>query len=117
MKKGKNAGVEPRVQVGVTFEVRGTELMARITRRIAWHKRHGAQHDGALKKLLGDPRALTEWRTNAAWKDLSERVREHEERGAYLDFVKAHLKAETVYRLDAADLRALEIMPARVHWT
>ena len=36
---------------------------------------------------------------------------EHQARATYLAFVRDHLTADAVYRLDAADLRMIDLVP------
>ena len=42
---------------------------------------------------------------------LERAVRAHHERAAYLAFVRDHLNADAVYRLDSADLRMIDLVP------
>ncbi len=104
------------VQDGVVFEVRGSELVARIRQRIAWHQRGNAQHGLALRDLLAAPDKAPEGYSRSMRDELQKRVREHEERAAFLTFVAGHLQPQTVYRLRSSDLRMMEIMPNHVHW-
>ena len=79
-------------------------------------QRGNAQHGLALRDLLAAPDKAPEGYSRSMRDELQKRVREHEERAAFLTFVAGHLQPQTVYRLRSSDLRMMEIMPNHVHW-
>jgi hypothetical protein len=108
------------IQRGVTLDASGDQLMARIAQRIQWHKKQATTVDAQLKRLVAetatDTREIHGWRRHSTITELGKRLREHEERGQFLTFVRQHLSGRTIYRLDSSDLRMLEIMPESVYW-
>ena len=108
------------IQSGVTLDASGAELMARIAERIKWHRKQASTVDAEIKRLLVEPAADTRdsggWRRNSTMTDLGRRLREHQERGDFLDVRSAAPVGGTIYRLHSGDLRMMEIMPETFHW-
>lgn len=54
--------------------------------------------------------ATDEWQPRAT---LERKLREHQERAQFLTFLRDHISAAEVYRLDAMDLRMVDILPEK----
>lgn len=108
------------IEKNVTLDVPSTELVARLTGRIRWHRSRaealGTQLEAWVPTKDGVERRLDDWQRDTARKEMERKCREHEERSVFLAFVRDHLARGVVYRLGGSDLRMLEIMPDTVHW-
>src|SRR5262249_51733485 len=104
---------------GINLTVSGRELAVRLTERIRWHRERGDALLVQMKKLLEVEREAGEDLANALAGDNSPRatvdkkLREHQERASFLTFIRDHIAAESLYRLDSTDLRMTEILPDR----
>ena len=102
---------------GINLDVRGTALIEQASERISWHTRNAATFAAELKTIDAATErtadGLHELQQNARRSELTRLVRAHEEHARFLKFVKRHLVARRVYRLNLTDLTYLEIMPRR----
>ena len=110
--------MRPRdVVQGLRLHVSGKELAVRLGERIRWHRQRGDILIEQMKKLAdiereaGDElaRALTAY--DSPRTRIEKQLREHQERASFLAFLRDHLSADDVYRLDSSDLRMMEILP------
>ena len=110
----------PVIEKSVTLDVRGVELVARLTGRIRWHRSRaealGMELEARVPAKDEAERGFDDWRRDVAAKEMERKRREHEERSVFLAFVRDHLARGVVYRLGSSDLHMLEIMPDAVHW-
>jgi hypothetical protein len=111
------AGASPQLIAGINVTLNGRELAIRIGERIRWHRERGDVLIQQMKKLTevertaSDDLAFMLGRYTSPRALLEGRLREHEERAAFLAFVRDHLTLDAVYRLDAADLRMIDVVP------
>lgn len=104
---------------GIRLQVSGRELAVRIGERIRWHRERGDALIEQMKKLTDLERgaadalagALARYESPRAV--LEKKLREHQERASFLTFVRDHVSADEIYRLDSSDLRMTEILPER----
>jgi hypothetical protein len=110
-------GTSPELIAGINVTIKGRELAIRIGERIRWHRERGDVLIQQMKKLTeversaSDDLAFMLGRYTSPRALLEARLREHEERAAFLAFVRDHLTLEAVYRLDAADLKMIDVVP------
>lgn len=101
---------------GLRLHVTGKELAVRLGERIRWHRQRGDVLIEQMKKLADVEREASEDLARALTAYDSPRVRiekqlrEHQERAAFLAFLRDHLSPEDVYRLDSSDLKMTEIL-------
>lgn len=115
------AQVEEPVTVvrGLELEVSGRELGVRLSDRIRWHRERGDALLAQIKKLgevereAGADLAVF-GRYDSPRDTLENKLREHQERAAFLAFVRDHVDADRIYRLGSMDLRMTEILPEKV---
>jgi hypothetical protein len=104
---------------GIKLTVSGRDLAVRLTQRIRWHRDRADALLVQVKKLGEVERAVGEDLANALGRyespraALDKKLREHQERAAFLAFVRDHIGAEHVYKLDSTDLRIAGILPDR----
>lgn len=104
---------------GLRLHVSGKELAVRLGERIRWHRQRGDLLIEQMQKLTEVERDATDELAKALTGYASPRsviekqLREHQERAAFLAFVRDHLSPEDVYRLDSSDLKMTEILPER----
>jgi len=104
---------------GIKLTVSGRELAVRLTERIRWHRDKSDTLLEQMKKIGEIERAAADdlkdavGRYDSPGAALGKRLREHRERAAFLTFVRDHLSAEQIYKLDSTDLRMTEILPDR----
>jgi hypothetical protein len=97
--------------------VTGRELSVRLGERVRWHRGRADVLIEQLAKLGEVERAVRDdldtllARLKSPRGTLERAMRAHQERAVYLAFVRDHLKADAVYRLDAADLRMIDLVP------
>jgi hypothetical protein len=104
---------------GIRLQVTGRELAVRLGERIRWHRERGDALIEQMKKLTEVERGAADELANILGRYESPRVilekklREHHERASFLTFLRDHVSAEVMYRLDSTDLRMTEILPDR----
>lgn|SRR5689334_16291749 len=104
---------------GIRVQVRGSELAVRLNERIRWHHGRNDALIGDMKKLADLERdgrselATVMGRYESPRAMLEEKLREHQDRAAFLTFLRDHIEKDAVYRLDSIDLRMTEILPER----
>jgi hypothetical protein len=102
---------------GIKLTVSGRELGVRLTDRIRWHRERGDALVTQMKRLedverdAGDDLANVLGRYDSPRVALDKKLREHQERASFLAFVRDHIVAEQIYKLDSTDLRMTEILP------
>lgn len=102
---------------GLTLKVAGRELSVRLGERVRWHRERADVLIEQLAKLGEVERAARDdldkilGRFDSPRGTMEKALREHQERANYLAFVRDHLTAEAVYRLDSADLRMIDLVP------
>jgi hypothetical protein len=104
---------------GIQLTVTGRELVVRLSDRIRFHRERAdtliaqmtkiaeAEHEAA-EDLSGTFSTYESPRVR-----LEKRVREHQERASFLAFIRDHVNADDVYRLDSSDLKTADILPDR----
>ena len=106
----------PEIQ-GLALRVTGRELSVRLGERVRWHRERADVLIEQLAKLGEVERAARDdldtllGRLESPRGTLEKAMRAHQERAVYLAFVRDHLKADAVYRLDSADLRMIDLVP------
>lgn len=106
----------PEIQ-GLALRVTGRELSVRLGERVRWHRERADVLIEQLAKLGEVERAARDdldtvlGRFESPRGTLERAVRTHQERAVYLAFVRDHLSADAVYRLDSADLRMIDLVP------
>jgi hypothetical protein len=106
----------PELQ-GLTLKVAGRELAVRLGERVRWHRQRADVLIEGLTKLGEVERATRDdldpvlGRLESPRGSMEKALREHQARATYLAFVRDHLTADAVYRLDAADLRMIDLVP------
>jgi hypothetical protein len=104
---------------GLHLDVSGRELAVRLSERIRWHHERADALIAQMKKLrdveqeAGNDLVGVLGRYESPRVALEKKVREHQERAGFLMFVRDHVGADEVYRLDSSDLRMTEILPDR----
>jgi hypothetical protein len=104
---------------GIRLQVSGRELAVRIGERIRWHRERGDALIEQMKKLTDLERGAADALAGALGRYespravLEKKLREHQERASFLTFVRNHVSADEIYRLDSSDLRMTEILPER----
>lgn len=104
---------------GIALTVNGTELAVRIGERIRWHRERGDTLIEQMKKLTEVERTAAEDLANVLGRYespraiLEKRLRDHRDRATFLAFVRDHIAPDQVYRLDASDLRMIDVLPER----
>ena len=102
---------------GIALTVNGRELAVRIAERIRWHRERGDTLIQQMKKLSEVERSAAEdlatvlGRYESPRAALEKRLREHQDRAAFLAFVRDHLSPDAVYRLESADLKMIDVLP------
>jgi len=97
--------------------VNGRELAVRIGERIRWHRERGDTLIQQMKKLSEVEQSAAEdlatvlGRYESPRAVLEKRLREHQDRAAFLAFVRDHLSPDAVYRLESADLKMIDVLP------
>jgi hypothetical protein len=116
---GTNPGAArplPELQ-GLTLKVAGRELAVRLGERVRWHRERADVLIEGLTKLGEVERATRDdldpvlGRLESPRGSMEKALREHQARATYLAFIRDHLTADAVYRLDAADLRMIDLVP------
>jgi hypothetical protein len=109
---------------GLKLDVKAEELATRLDERIAAHTAKVEAYAAQLERLgdLGpdpsDDDVMSELRGRGSpRRSLERKHQEHRERVALLTFVRDHLVAGEVYRLDDQDLRFAELLPDRYGWS
>lgn len=106
----------PELQ-GLTLKVAGRELAVRLGERVRWHRERADVLIEGLTKLGEVERATRDdldpvlGRLESPRGSMEKALREHQARATYLAFIRDHLTADAVYRLDAADLRMIDLVP------
>jgi len=85
---------------GLTLTVSGRELGVRLGERVRRHREYADILIEQLGKLEGVERTV-----------LEKALREHQERAAYLAFIRDHIDPDVVYRLEPSDLRMIDLAP------
>jgi hypothetical protein len=104
---------------GIDLDVPGRELVVRIGERIRWHRQRADVLIEQLKKLsdveqnAADDLANILGRYESPRAILEKRLRHHQERATVLAFIRDHVATGAVYRLSAADLRMIDVLPDR----
>lgn len=104
---------------GIKVQVRGSELAVRLSERIRWHHERNDALIGDMKKLADLERdgasefATVMQRYESPRVRLEAKLREHQDRAAFLTFLRDHIEKDALYRLDSIDLRMTEILPER----
>jgi hypothetical protein len=107
----------PDIVQGLRLHVSGKELAVRLGERIRWHRQRGDLLIEHMKRLTEVERDATDELAKALTAYTSPRLvmekelRDHQERAAFLAFLRDHLSLEDVYRLDSSDLKIAEILP------
>ena len=102
---------------GIQLNVPGRELVVRLGERIRWHRERADALILQMKKVAEVEREAADdlldilGQYASPRKPLEKRVREHQDRAAFLTFLRDHIDAHELYRLDSADLRMTEILP------
>jgi hypothetical protein len=107
----------PEVITGIALTVNGRELAVRVGERIRWHRERGDNLIEQMKKLAEVERSAAEdletilGRYESPRAILEKRLRQHQDRAAFLTFVRDHITPDAVYRLDSADLKMIDVLP------
>lgn len=112
--------VTPReVVIGIKLNVSGRELGVRLAERIRWHREKADALLAQMSKLAEVERDARDALANAFGRYdspramLGKKLDEHRDRAAFLTFLRDHVDADQLYRLDSTDLRMTEILPDR----
>ena len=103
---------------GITLTVSGRELAVRLGERIRWHRERGDTLIEQMIKLSEVERSAAEDLANVLGRYespraiLEKRLREHQDRATFLAFVRDHIATEALYRLESADLKMIDVLPA-----
>lgn len=115
---GAKRAAEREVIHGITVAVNGRELAVRVGERIRWHRERGDALIAQMKKLTEversaaeDLAALLGGRYESPRGALERRLREHQDRATFLAFIRDHISPDAVYRLTAADLKMIDVLP------
>jgi hypothetical protein len=92
---------------GIQLQVSGRELVVRVGERMRWHR----QRADLLIEQLPQLKEGDEPADGSRAALLVKKLRDHQQRAAFLTFLRDHLNEEAVYRLDSVDLRMLEMLP------
>jgi hypothetical protein len=104
---------------GIQLNVPGRELVVRLTERIRWHRERADTLILQMKKLADVERDAADdlvgllGHYDSPRKPLEKKVREHQDRAAFLTFLRDHVNPRELYRLDTSDLRVTEILPEK----
>ncbi len=104
---------------GLQLDVPASELIDWIGGRIAHHQARATAHEAQLGKLAEVPASndddldvpVRRYRDDSPREALERKLRAHRDRATYLGFLRDHIVTQETYRLDEADLQALEIAP------
>jgi hypothetical protein len=104
---------------GIQLTVTGRELVVRLNDRIRFHRERADTLTAQMAKIAQAEREAAD-DLSVAFSTyesprvrLDKRVREHQERALFLTFIRDHVNADDVYRLDSSDLKMTEILPDR----
>ena len=102
---------------GIKLTVNGRELAVRISERIRWHRERGDILVAQMKKLAdvevnaAEDLATILGRYESPRVLMEKRLREHHDRAVFLAFVRDHISQDAVFRLDATDLKMIDVLP------
>ena len=115
---GAKETAEPEVIEGIIVAVNGRELAVRVGERIRWHRERGDSLIAQMKKLTEVERSAAEdlaamlgGRYESPRGVLERRLREHQDRATFLAFIRDHISPGAIYRLTAADLKMIDVLP------
>ncbi|HEY0871957.1 MAG TPA: hypothetical protein VGD94_00690 [Vicinamibacterales bacterium] len=115
---GAKETAEPEVIEGIIVAVNGRELAVRVGERIRWHRERGDSLIAQMKKLTEVERSAAEdlaamlgGRYESPRGVLERRLREHQDRATFLAFIRDHISPDAIYRLTAADLKMIDVLP------
>lgn len=115
---GAKEAAEPEVIEGIIVAVNGRELAVRVGERIRWHRERGDSLIAQMKKLTEVERSAAEdlaamlgGRYESPRGVLERRLREHQDRATFLAFIRDHISPDAIYRLTAADLKMIDVLP------
>ena len=103
---------------GIKLTVNGRELVVRIGERIRWHRDRADLLIEQMKKLTEVERSAAEDLANVLGRYespraiLEKRLREHQDRAVFLAFIRDHIAQDAVFRLDATDLKMIDVLPS-----
>ena len=104
---------------GISVTINGRELAVRIEQRIRFHRERADILIQQMKKLLEVERTTADdlpymlGRYDSPRALLEMRLRRHEERATFLAFIHDHITLDAIYRLDASDLKTIDVLPGR----
>jgi hypothetical protein len=107
---------------GLKLDVPAEELAQRLSGLIAWHESRASGCDGRLQRLgeiKNEVQNIDGHLDDLGWDGGYDRLSDalgrkrthHRERAFVLEFLRDHLVAGEVYRLDAEDLRLAGLIP------
>ena len=116
---GAEPVVPPAVEVinGIRLTVNGRELAVRVGERIRWHRERGDILIEQMKKLAEVELTAAEDLANILGRYespraiMEKRLREHQDRAVFLAFIRDHIAPDAVFRLDATDLKMIDVLP------
>ena len=103
---------------GLKIDIRAEELVELLAARAQYHESRAQDYDALLREPedessdrdsvqeFGDPGG------EPTRPSLARRQREHAERAQALRFLREHVVAGEVYRLDESDLRRIDLVPS-----
>jgi hypothetical protein len=110
---------------GLKLDVSAEELAQRLSRLSAWHESRASGCDARLQRLAeinGELQNIDIYLDGLGWDGgyvglhaaLERKRTHHRERASALEFLRDHLVAGEVYRLDVKDLRFAGLVPGFV---
>lgn len=102
---------------GLALRVNGRELAVRLGERVRWHRERAdvlieqLARLGEVERAARDDLDAVLGRFDTPRGTMEKALRDHQARATYLAFVRDHLSADAVYRLDSADLRMIDLVP------
>ena len=103
---------------GIKLTVYGRELAVRLGERIRWHRERADLLIEQMKKLTEVERSAAEDLANILGRYespraiMEKRLREHQDRAMFLAFIRDHIAQDAVFRLDATDLKLIDVLPS-----
>lgn len=106
---------------GIIMDVKGEELIERISVRVAHHQERAKECGAQLRKLRGRRQPTLDKDGETTFdgamphdkQTLARKTRQHRERAEALMFLAKHLVRDEVYRVTETDLRAADLLPDR----
>jgi len=105
---------------GIIMDVKGEELIERISVRASHHKKRAKECGVQLRKLGGIGRTRAKNLDSAVLgamepdrQTLQRKARQHQERADALIFLGKHIVRDEVYRVTESDLRVADLLPDR----